>query len=92
MIVFLIPIGIDTLHHFLNHEHSVCNSKIEKHIHEKDIDCKLHLLKQSDSFLALNIIDSNVIEINSSVIFTNYNYLKNHYQLPFSLRGPPSKI
>ena len=92
MVIFLLPIGINSLHDFLNHEHSVCSSKIEKHIHEKDINCKLHLLKQNDSFLTSSAIENKVIEINSSVIFSNYNYLKNHYQLSFSLRGPPSKI
>ena len=77
------------MHDFMNHEHVVCNSKIEKHLHEKDVDCQLHLIKVSDSFLANNPYK---IQINT-IIFKNdsqqYSFLKNHYQLSFSLRGPP---
>jgi len=74
------------------HEHAVCNSKIVKHIHEKDVDCELHLLKQSNSFLAENnfeILIDTIITKNNSI---SYNYLKNHSQLSFSLRGPPQNI
>lgn len=92
MVVFLLPIGINSLHDFMNHEHSVCTSKIEKHLHEKDIDCQLHLLKQGDSFFASHIIKNNIKEVSSSIIFTKYNYLKNHFQLSFSLRGPPQIV
>tara|TARA_R110002033_G_scaffold166380_1_gene205039 strand:- start:941 stop:1171 length:231 start_codon:yes stop_codon:yes gene_type:complete len=73
----------------MNHEHAVCNSKTVKHIHEKDVDCELHLLKQSNSFLAENnfeILINTIITKNNSIYYT---YLKNHSQLSFSLRGPP---
>lgn len=76
----------------MNHEHTVCSSKIEKHIHEKDLDCKLHLIKQSDSFLAVNyhpILKETIITKNNSL---KYNFLKNHLPLSFSLRGPPSLV
>ena len=92
LVIFLLPVSINSLHDFLNHEHSVCYSKVNKHIHKKDVDCKLHLLKQSDSFLTSNTFDTKTIEINSSVVFAKYNYQKNYYQLPFSLRGPPFTI
>ncbi|ARV05741.1 hypothetical protein BTO04_03070 [Polaribacter sp. SA4-10] len=88
MVIFLLPIAINSVHDFLNHEHAVCNSKIEQHIHEKDIDCNLHLIKQSDYFIATtdyNIITNFIISNNSS----QYSFLKNHYQLSFYLRGPP---
>jgi hypothetical protein len=73
----------------MNHEHAVCNSKTVKHIHEKDVDCELHLLKQSSSFLAENNFEfliNTIITKNNSIAYT---YLKNHTQLSFSLRGPP---
>ncbi|WP_339881738.1 hypothetical protein [Polaribacter vadi] len=76
----------------MNHEHAICNSKTVKHIHEKDVDCELHLLKQSTSFLAENnfeILINTIITKNNSIA---YNYLKNHTQLSFSLRGPPQSI
>lgn len=92
MLIFLVPIGINSLHDFLNHEHGVCSSKIESHIHEKDVDCQLHLLKQGDSFLAVNLIEQKIAEEHTSIVFEKYHYLKNHYQLSFALRGPPLTI
>ncbi len=89
MVIFLLPLAINSLHDFLNHEHGVCNSKIEKHIHEKDIDCKLHLIKQSDANLASNsfkVLPNTIISNNDSL---QYSFLKNHHKLSFSLRGPP---
>jgi hypothetical protein len=80
--------AIDSVHDFLNHEHTICNSKIETHIHEKDLDCKLHLIKKSDSFLTTthyNIITNIIISSNA----LQYSFLKNHYRLSFYLRGPP---
>jgi hypothetical protein len=89
LVIFLLPIAINAAHDILNHEHTVCSSKIEQHIHEKDIDCKLHLIKQSTSFLSLNdykILTNTIILNNDSL---QYSFLKNHFQLSFSLRGPP---
>jgi len=88
LVIFLLPMAIDSVHDFLNHEHTICNSKIETHIHEKNLDCKLHLIKQSDSFLTTthyNIITNIIISSNA----LQYSFLKNHYQLSFNLRGPP---
>ena len=89
MVIFLLPIAIDIVHDFLNHEHTICSSKIETHIHKKDLDCKLHLIKQSDSFLATTYykIITNIIISNNNNI--QYSFLQNHYQLSFYLRGPP---
>ena len=76
----------------MNHEHLYCNSKIEKHIHEKEVDCTLHLFKKNDSFLVSNSTKNIITEIISSAVFVKYNFLKNHYQLSFSSRGPPSLV
>ncbi|APZ46951.1 hypothetical protein BW723_11945 [Polaribacter reichenbachii] len=76
----------------MNHEHAVCNSKIEQHVHKKDIDCKVHLIKHSTALLTLdlpNILsEAIIIDFNSE----QYYYLKNHHQLSFSLRGPPLSV
>jgi len=90
--IFLSPIAINSLHDLMNHEHNYCNSKIEKHIHEKEVDCKLHLFKNKDSFLVSDLTKSKITEIISSAVFVKYNFLKNHYQLSFSSRGPPSLV
>ena len=89
LLVFLVPVAINSIHDFLDHEHTVCTSKIENHIHDKDTDCTLHLLKQGNSFLALEYfeIPTKTIYLENSTY--NYHFLKNHYQLSFSLRGPP---
>jgi menaquinone-dependent protoporphyrinogen IX oxidase len=89
LLIFLLPIAILSIHALGDHKHTVCISKVENHVHEKDVDCNLHLLKQNDSFLPKNI-DQLVIDTN---IYTpsnlHYNFLKNHYKLSFSVRGPP---
>jgi hypothetical protein len=87
--LFLAPIAIDSLHDLMNHEHNYCSSKVEKHLHEKEVDCSLHLFKKNDSFLASNLTINKITEIISSAVFVKYNFLKNHYQLSFSSRGPP---
>lgn len=76
----------------MNHEHAVCNSKIEQHLHEKDVDCNLHLFKESTSFLAdidFEILTNTIITKNNSI---SYTFLKNYSQLSFSLRGPPQTV
>jgi len=89
LVIFLLPVAINSVHNLLNHEHNICTSKIEQHLHEKDIDCKLHLIKHSDSFLTKNhykILTKSIIYNNDS---PQYSFLKNHYKLSFALRGPP---
>lgn len=76
----------------MNHEHTVCSSKVENHAHEKNQDCSLHLLKQPNTFLATHTYKIVKKTHQQSIIYADYFYLKNHLQLSFSLRGPPSKI
>ena len=74
LLIFLLPLAINSLHDLMNHEHAVCNSKTVKHIHEKDVDCELHLLKQSTSFLAENnfeILINTIITKNNSIAYAD---------------------
>lgn len=80
------------MHAFSDHKHEVCVSKVETHVHEKDTDCELHLIRISSSILTLETFDNEIVIPNYTHKFITYNFLKNHYQLPFSLRGPPSFI
>lgn len=89
LLVFLVPVAINSIHDFLDHEHTVCTSKFENHIHDKDTDCTLHLLKQGNSFLALEYFEIPTKTIYPENSTYKYHFLKNHYQLSFSLRGPP---
>lgn len=85
----MVPVSINSIHDFLDHEHGVCSSKIEKHIHEKDVDCKLNLLKQSTPLLTTNDYQTELKTIISNDDSLQYTFLKDHFQLSFSLRGPP---
>jgi hypothetical protein len=78
-----------SLHAFSNHEHVVCFSKVETHLHQKDLDCDLHLLKQNDSFLEKQDFKPRALTFITEKKASKYNFLKNHRQLSFSLRGPP---
>ncbi|MDC0177196.1 hypothetical protein OAJ14_03485 [Polaribacter sp.] len=73
----------------MDHEHTVCVSKIEKHVHEKDLDCKINLYKQPNSFLTISDYSISEITAITSHNSSQYSFLKSHYQLSFSLRGPP---
>ncbi|MDX6746162.1 hypothetical protein SHK09_05105 [Polaribacter sp. PL03] len=89
MVLFLLPIFALSAHAFSGHEHVVCTSKVEKHLHEQNVDCKLHILKTSNSYLVENNFNFQKKPIISTDSSLQYNFLKNHYQLSFSLRGPP---
>tara|TARA_B110001454_G_scaffold210395_1_gene224870 strand:+ start:1171 stop:1428 length:258 start_codon:yes stop_codon:yes gene_type:complete len=79
-----------TIHAFSDHKHGVCTSKVENHVHEKEVDCKLDITKLNDTLLASesyeNIVTTTITDKHSN----GYNFLKNHLNLSFSLRGPPS--
>lgn len=92
LIFFLSPIILLSLHVFSNHEHAVCFSKIETHIHEVDVDCDLHLLKQNNTFFEKQDFKQTLLVFIKVQEVLKYNFLKNHHQLSFSLRGPPSSI
>jgi len=77
------------VHSFEVHENIFCTSENENHFHQKEFKCELCLLQAKSNaillkeFLFFLNIDTN-IKNNK-----NYQYLLNHQQLSFSLRGPP---
>ncbi len=80
------------LHSFSNHEHRICQSKSESHLHQKEAKCELHILNHSPFYVNNSIFNFiNCAEINSAENLKS-NFLKNHQQLSFSLRGPPSVV
>jgi hypothetical protein len=88
----MIPTIVLFLHSFCNHHHHICDSKVESHIHQKEIECKLHLLHHNTFYFSDSIYNFiNYTKIISVESLTN-NFLKNHQQLSFSLRGPPLKV
>lgn len=76
-------------HAFSNHEHAICSSKVESHLHQKNLDCDLHLIKLQNGFLPEKINKANIEKNPDLTPILTYNFLKNHHQLSFSLRGPP---
>ncbi len=91
--VLIAPLSIQILHVLENHEHTVCTSKIEKHVHKKDFDCKIELIRQNHYFITNNSFQLNInTSITTTIRSLQYNFLKTHYQLSFSLRGPPVYI
>ncbi len=89
LVVFMIPMVLLGLHSFADHEHTVCHSKTEQHIHQKDVDCQLHLLQHKTfHFDNLEFQLSNHCNIDTQTSLT-VHFLKQHQQLSFSLRGPP---
>jgi hypothetical protein len=92
LLVFIIPTITLFLHSFSSHEHLICQSKIESHIHQKEAKCELHLLNQGpfyfDNFPIKKFYDTQITSAKS----LKNNFLKNHQQLSFSLRGPPSEV
>lgn len=86
------PIAILGLHSLTNHKHQICISKDQNHVHEKDLDCSLHLFKQSNTYI--ESFDYQLFENNeiSKTDTEKYSFLINHQQLSFSLRGPPHSI
>ena len=81
MFIFLLPSVIQTIHAFENHSHSVCTSKTDQHIHEKNFDCKLDVIKKSDGFLFGQTQTIIVIEAIFSITAPyNFFFLINNYR------------
>lgn len=93
LLVFFLPTAIQLHHTFENHEHTVCTSKIDHHIHEqKEIDCKLCDFTFSGFIIPefSNISDNITTSIN---VYPNfYHFLSDYKKLHFSLRGPPTLV
>lgn len=87
--LLLTPAAIQTLHAFEKHEKIICHSDVDQHFHEDNLECILcHLQTEIQGALFHNHYE---VELNfeQSEYFKQYNFLKNHQHLSFSLRGPP---
>ncbi len=86
---FLAQMFLQLHHTFEDHNHQICHSKLVKHIHDKDVDCQLHLYKNpSQDFVSFDyqfFVEDAIISID----ILQQNFLKEHHELSFSLRGPP---
>ena len=88
----MIPTIVLFLHSFCNHDHHICQSKLQSHIHQKEAKCELHLLNHSPFYFDNFPINKVYFTEITSVESLTDNSLINHQQLPFSLIGPPLKV
>ena len=87
-ILLLLPASIQLLHSFEVHEKILCNSEVENHFHQKNLKCELcHLQAKSNALISEGFLffSNNETTKNNN---KNYQFLLNHQQLSFSLRGP----
>ena len=92
LVIIMIPTMVLFLHSFSNHDHHICDSKFENHVHQKEIECDLHPIHHTPFYLSDSLYNFiNYTKITSVESLTD-NFLKNHQQLSFSLRGPPLKV
>ncbi|QNM86165.1 hypothetical protein H9W90_03335 [Polaribacter pectinis] len=87
----MIPTSIQVMHELENHEHTICTSVGDQHIHAQDLDCdEIH--KQ------LNVFSTNIAS-NYDVIPTHFytsifidkpQVSKEIYQSIKTTRGPPN--
>tara|TARA_R110002074_G_scaffold99562_3_gene215028 strand:+ start:1689 stop:1958 length:270 start_codon:yes stop_codon:yes gene_type:complete len=88
--LLILPASIQIVHAFEQHEQTICTSEIENHIHIDDLECELcHLQAETLAILPKETFYSIIKQI-ELVQNKNYQFLFNHQQLSFSLRGPPT--
>jgi hypothetical protein len=78
------------VHALENHTHPVCISKIENHLHEKELDCDFHYFKVNQGYLKNNTYKSIIPFVKTAIIGVPYNFLLEYQPLSYQLRGPPA--
>lgn len=93
-LTLLVPSAYKFAHIFAHHEHDICQGEKATHLHEVNADCDFYKFKLNTTYYHIVSEYNAFIKacLHSDPIITPYNYLKNHWQLPFSLRGPPALV
>ena len=93
VVLLLFPIGIQFAHSLENHEHFVCNSKENSHIHAQQIDCRFcHIILETNTVFNNNHFEfysPTIIDI-IPVFFEKENTETPLFYKPS--RGPPKFI
>ncbi len=86
----LLPIGIQFAHSFEEHEHIVCNSVDNQHIHEQELDCSFcHVqLNTSSIFEEQNFKLKETTIIDEKPLSSTDNHIQVYLYFNSS-RGPP---
>ena len=86
----LLPFAIKLDHVFENHNHAVCNSKVESHIHESELDCDFYDYQINQlSYVPNNAFEDSLREIFVKKNFTDSSAFSFQQEAAFFLRGPP---
>lgn len=90
VIILLFPIGLQFAHALENHEHIVCSSTTDQHIHNQTIDCSVNHLQLDNSTL-FYVLNYDVIVPSISIDLPLYYANENHniHLYYTSTRGPP---
>jgi len=89
-VALLAPSTVKLFHFFAEHEHVVCTSNNSNHYHESEVDCDFYKFKVSKVYAYLIGNDTSVlIPDEPAPIATRYDFINNHQELSFNLRGPP---
>ncbi|MBT8305000.1 MAG: hypothetical protein KJP09_11060 [Bacteroidia bacterium] len=89
-LALLAPSTVKLFHFLADHEHVICNSYSSNHYHESDVECDFYKFKVSKIYAYLISNDSSVKNPGEhSLITSRYDFISNHLELSFSLRGPP---
>lgn len=90
----LIPYAVKFTHVFNHHQHDICLNKNQTHLHNLDLECSFYKFNINTPFVSFtNDFDILIkTETHSNPTSTPYNYLISHWQLSYSLRGPPAVV
>lgn len=93
VVILLVPSTVKFIHIFSHHEHEVCEGNPKAHFHKLDVDCEFFKFKLNSQFYTTNEhIELTVYNPHYKINKLTYNFLNNHRQLSFSLRGPPRLV
>lgn len=93
LLALVLPFALKLNHVFDNHNHVVCKSKIENHIHESELDCDFYNYKINQvTYYISTIFDDDFQQL---FIPKNYALQDDFHQTErfvSFLRGPPSFV
>ena len=93
VISLITPTLVKFTHVFENHEHEVCISKEQTHLHTLDLDCEFYKFKVNNTF-TFKIASLSLLPIvnNHKVFSSQYQFISEYQRLSFALRGPPQLV
>lgn len=92
-IVLVTPLFVKLNHVFEDHKHEVCKTPYTNHFHELEIGCEFYNFKLNTELnYTFSSIQIPVIKEITQSIISQYHYISDYQQLPFSSRGPPLSV